>query len=144
MRDFLERHRRSTPPLIAFCAGVTGVMSRILALEWGSWATYASTGFGHEAAPGQTSLPDLIGMYRIEEMDDDTRFAALIGTPLAQSISPAIHNAAYHADQVNFRYVPIELKTTRGFGDLRKIAVALKIRGFSVTAPWKIKIMKYI
>lgn len=144
MRDFLDRHRRSTPPLISFCAGVTGVMSRILALEWGSWATYAAAGFGREAAPGQASLPDLVGMYRIEDMDDDTRFAALIGSPLTHSLSPAIHNAAYHAAQLNFRYVPMELSGTRGFADLKKVAVALKIRGFSVTAPWKIKIMKHL
>ena len=144
IRDFLARHRRGTPPLISFCSGVTGVMSRILALEWGSWATYAAAGFGREAAPGQTSLPDLVGMYRIEDVDDDTRFAALIGSPLAHSLSPAIHNAAYHADQVNFRYVPMDLPGARGLADLKKVAVALKIRGFSVTAPWKIKVMKHL
>ncbi|HEY3175117.1 MAG TPA: shikimate dehydrogenase [Candidatus Polarisedimenticolia bacterium] len=144
VRDFLQRHRRASPPVISFCSGATGVMSRIMALEWGSWATYASAGFGREAAPGQASLPDLVGMYRIEDIDHDTRFAVVIGSPLARTLSPAIHNAAYHTDGLNSRYIPMEIPDRRGLRDLRRIARQLKIRGFSVTAPYKIPVMRHL
>lgn len=144
VRDFLQRHRRASPPIASFCRGVAGVMSRIMALEWGSWATYASAGFGREAAPGQTSLPDLVGMYRIEDLDRDTRFAAVIGSPLGHTLSPAIHNAAYHTDGLNFRYVPMEIPAKRALRDLRRIAQELKVRGFSVTAPYKIPVMEHL
>ena len=144
VRDLLRKIDRATPPLITFCMGAEGTLSRIMALAWGSWATYASAGSGRESAPGQLSLPDLLGMYRIEEIDDETRLAGIVGTPLGHTLSPAIHNAGYRADGLNFRYVPLEITASTGLRELRDLARALRIRGFSVTAPYKIKMMRHL
>jgi shikimate dehydrogenase len=65
-----------------------------------------------------------------------TRVLALIGHPVAHSLSPAMHNAAFVADGLDFVYVcldvdPDELpKAVRGLE-------ALKLRGFNVTMPHK-------
>ena len=49
-------------PLIAFCMGPFGKMSRLACLAMGAYLTYASTARGHEAAPGQIPLDDLRAM----------------------------------------------------------------------------------
>jgi 3-dehydroquinate dehydratase-1 len=46
-------------PLIAFCMGPFGKMSRLACLALGAYLTYASPARGHEAAPGQIPLDDL-------------------------------------------------------------------------------------
>ncbi len=143
-RDLLRDLAGADPPVISFCMGVAGVLSRVMALQWGSWATYASAGPDLEAAPGQLSLADLIGMYRVEEIDEETRLTGLLGRPLGHSLSPAIHNAAYRADELNFRYVPIEVPTPAGLGDLREVARRLGMRGFSVTTPYKLAVLRHL
>ncbi len=141
VRDFLRRAGRSEPRVAAFCMGPAGVVSRILALEWGSWAVYASPGSGRETAPGQLSLTDLIGVYRVGEIEDETRFTAIIGTPLAHSLSPVMHNAAYGEQALDYRYVPLEIPHASGLKDLRSLARELRLRGISVTAPYKTRVM---
>jgi 3-dehydroquinate dehydratase type I len=49
-------------PLIAFCMGGVGKMSRLACLAMGAYLTYASPARGHEAAPGQIPLDDLRAM----------------------------------------------------------------------------------
>jgi 3-dehydroquinate dehydratase type I len=49
-------------PLIAFCMGPLGKMSRLACLALGAYLTYASPARGHEAAPGQIPLDDLRAM----------------------------------------------------------------------------------
>lgn len=49
-------------PLIAFCMGVLGKMSRLACLALGAYLTYASPARGREAAPGQIPLDDLRAM----------------------------------------------------------------------------------
>jgi len=49
-------------PLIAFCMGPFGKMSRLACLALGAYLTYASPARGHEAAPGQIPLDDLRAM----------------------------------------------------------------------------------
>jgi len=134
----------AAPPLVCFAMGSAGTLTRVMAPEWGSWATYACSAAGKAAAPGQVCLPDLIGMYRIEDIDDETRLAGIIGTPLHHTLSPAIHNAAYHADGINFRYLPIEIPAAEGLKHLKKMMRGLRLRGLSVTAPYKIRVMKYL
>jgi 3-dehydroquinate dehydratase/shikimate dehydrogenase len=144
VQDLLRRAHGGAAPLISFCMGSEGVPSRILALEWGSWATYASAANGEATAPGQISLADLVGVYRIEDIDDETRYAGIIGNPLGHTLSPAMHNAAYHAEGINFRYLPLELSRPSDLRRLAPLAKALHLRGFSVTAPWKIAIMRQL
>ncbi|OPL14449.1 MAG: hypothetical protein AVO38_02455 [delta proteobacterium ML8_D] len=49
-------------PLIAFCMGPFGKMSRLACLAMGAYLTYASPSRGHETAPGQISLDELRAM----------------------------------------------------------------------------------
>jgi 3-dehydroquinate dehydratase type I len=51
-------------PIITFCMGETGKISRLLAPLFGSCWTYASPGQGQASAPGQMSIRDMKRIYR--------------------------------------------------------------------------------
>lgn len=65
-----------------------------------------------------------------------TKLLALIGQPVSHSLSPAMHNAAFTADGLDFAYVCLDVdpddvpEAVRG-------AAALKLRGFNITMPHK-------
>src|SRR5918999_5509550 len=65
-----------------------------------------------------------------------TRLLALIGQPVGHSLSPAMHNAAFAADGLDFVYVCLDVDPD-ALPDAVKGAVALKLRGFNVTMPHK-------
>ena len=65
-----------------------------------------------------------------------TRLLALIGQPAGHSLSPAMHNAAFAADGLDFVYVCLDVESD-ALPDAVKGAVALKLRGFNVTMPHK-------
>jgi shikimate dehydrogenase len=65
-----------------------------------------------------------------------TELLALIGHPVGHSLSPAMHNAAFVADGLDFVYVCLDVEP----GDLPAAVSglqALKFRGFNVTMPHK-------
>lgn len=67
-----------------------------------------------------------------------TRLFGVLGNPVAHSLSPAMHNAAFKNKGVNAVYVPLavtELETA--FQCLKALAFA----GVSVTVPYKVAIM---
>jgi 3-dehydroquinate dehydratase type I len=51
--------------LICFGMGEAGVMSRVFSPLFGGAFTYASAGIGMESAPGQLTIADLKGVYRL-------------------------------------------------------------------------------
>ncbi|CAA9394140.1 MAG: Shikimate 5-dehydrogenase I alpha [uncultured Rubrobacteraceae bacterium] len=65
-----------------------------------------------------------------------TKLLALIGDPVGHSLSPAMHNASFAADGLDFVYVALKV----GADDLPvavRGAAALGLRGFNVTMPHK-------
>lgn len=70
-------------------------------------------------------------------LDGGTQLAGLIGWPIAHTLSPAIHNAAYEAMGLNWVYVPLAVRDgaalAKGVAGLR----AFPFVGFNVTMPYK-------
>jgi shikimate dehydrogenase len=66
----------------------------------------------------------------------DTRLAALIGSPVRHSLSPAIHNAAFGACGLDWVYVALEVPARRVLQALDGMR-AFGIEGLSVTMPHK-------
>lgn len=62
--------------------------------------------------------------------------AALIGSPVAHSLSPVIHQAAFDAAGVDWRYVAFDVAAGRADEALQAMR-ALGIAGMSVTSPHK-------
>jgi shikimate dehydrogenase len=71
-----------------------------------------------------------------------TRLCAVIGNPVAHSLSPALHNAAFNALDLDFVYVSFRVE------DLKNALAGMRaldnFRGMSVTIPHKIEAMEYM
>ena len=65
-----------------------------------------------------------------------TQLAAVIGSPIAHSISPAIHNAAFVACALDWIYLAFEVRDGDAPAALEAVRT-LGIRGLSVTMPHK-------
>ena len=73
-------------------------------------------------------------------IDGHTQLVGLIGWPVAHSLSPAMHNAAFDALGLNWRYVPLPVMPGRVKVAVRGLA-ALGFRGANVTVPHKQAVM---
>ena len=69
-------------------------------------------------------------------LDSSTRLAAIIGNPVAQSLSPIIHNAVFESLKVNWLYLAFLVESGKVRNALDAMAV-LGIAGYSVTMPHK-------
>jgi len=110
--------------------GRTGVATRVLAGHFGSRWTYAGAGI----APGQIPVHRLLGEYHFRRVRPDAAVYAILGRPVVDSLSPAMHNAGFAALGLNAVYVPLE---TRDLADLRAFGTKVGLRGASVTIPFK-------
>ena len=72
-----------------------------------------------------------------------TKMYAVIGDPIDHSLSPTIHNAAFRKLDMDCTYIAYKIskeELEEGILSLKKI----DIKGFNVTIPHKINIMKYL
>ena len=72
-----------------------------------------------------------------------TNIVGLIGHPVEHSFSPPMHNAAFDALGMDYTYVAFDVNPA----ELQKAiegARSLNIKGFNVTIPHKIEVMKYL
>lgn len=133
--------RRCKKPTLALAMGEAGVISRILARKFGAFGTFASLKQGAESAPGQLTLDDMRNVYRWDAQNESTQIFGVIGSPVAHSMSPLIHNTAFAAAGINAVYVPLLIEPDAEFFNIFMQAVVdrgyLNFRGFSVTIPHK-------
>lgn len=76
-------------------------------------------------------------------LDSGTRLAAVIGDPVAQSLSPIIHNAVFESLKVNWLYLAFLVETGKVKDALDAMSV-FGIAGFSVTMPHKTEVAKLV
>jgi shikimate dehydrogenase len=69
-------------------------------------------------------------------IDGNTQLVGLVGWPVEHTLSPAMHNAAFQARGLNWRYVPLPVRPGHVEAALRGL-VALGFRGANVTVPHK-------
>ncbi|WP_454064197.1 shikimate dehydrogenase [Candidatus Nitrospira salsa] len=73
----------------------------------------------------------------------ETQLCGVLGNPVHHSLSPAIHNAAFHHLGLNFVYLALPV-TKDVEGAIRGIRALGNLRGFSVTIPHKVAVMPYL
>jgi 3-dehydroquinate dehydratase / shikimate dehydrogenase len=144
----VERARRDCLGAIAVSMGAAGVLTRVLAPAFGAALTYGSLEAGRETAPGQLTARELRELYRVHELNRETLVTGLVGSPVAHSLSPHMHNAAFEARGLNAVYLPFEVSDAGAF--VRRMArprtreLSWNLRGFSVTAPHKRTIVEQL
>jgi len=138
----LARGRRSR---VIVPMGEMGQAARVLALREGSALVYAPIAAAVATAPGQTSLEEFARAGGIGRpagarwLTRKTRVYAVIGDPVAHSLSPLMHNAAFALRRQNAIYVAFRVLALRDF--LRAVG-PLGISGFSVTLPHKEEMLR--
>jgi 3-dehydroquinate dehydratase/shikimate dehydrogenase len=132
----IELLRKAKRPTVAFCHGDLGYPSRILALKYGAPFTYAAFNKERGVVPGMPSFEDLDRVYRPSSIGPTTEIFGVIGDPVAHSLSPIVHNAAFRALEIDARYLPF--RVPRGqIPQFLKAYNAIPVRGYSVTIPHK-------
>jgi len=71
-----------------------------------------------------------------------TQFCMVIGNPIAHSLSPAIHNAAFQALDLDFVYLACRVEDVKSA--LAGMRALSNFRGMSITIPHKIEAMKHV
>jgi 3-dehydroquinate dehydratase / shikimate dehydrogenase len=128
--------KRATKPTICFGMGDFGFPTRFTSLKFGAPWIYALFNKDRELAPGMPSLSDFRTIYPVWRIDADTKFYALFGDPVAQSLSPILHNHLFLRNKVNAVYLPFRVPD----GHLKETVTAMTVvpmAGYSVTIPHK-------
>ena len=133
---------------IVFCMGEAGLVSRIIAKKLNSFVTYASVDEKSATAPGQLSIEQLKTIYRWSSINQDTELYGIIASPVAHSLSPAVHNACFAEMRADKLYLPLLVEGGKDkFDRFMKNVLNrrwLGFRGFSVTIPHKQNALDYV
>ncbi len=144
----LVKANRQNRQIIPIAMGEAGKWTRILGLAHGAFMTYASLEAGDETAPGQISAHDLINVFRVKQLDENTAVYGIIGGNTSYSVSPYMHNAAFRGAGINSVFVPLQVTGLDEF--MRRMVkpeareIELNFKGFSITNPHKQTIIKHL
>jgi 3-dehydroquinate dehydratase/shikimate dehydrogenase len=151
IRDNLEAFeliQSRQKPTIALCMGEAGLISRILAKKFGAFLTFASLESGGGTAPGQISIHDMKRLYRWDAMNARTKVYGVVASPVAHSMSPAIHNAAFDETGHDGVYLPLLVnpgyESFKAFMESFVNFAGLDLSGLSVTLPHKENALRYL
>jgi 3-dehydroquinate dehydratase / shikimate dehydrogenase len=114
--------------------GPHGTHTRVLAARLKNRWTYC--GGGH--APGQMPASRMLSEFQFRRIRPDADLFAVAGSPIAHSLSPAMHNAGFAHTGFNATYVALD---ARDACDFANFARAMKLSGASITSPLKVSMM---
>ncbi|HEX9986035.1 MAG TPA: type I 3-dehydroquinate dehydratase, partial [Thermoanaerobaculia bacterium] len=117
--------------------GDRGLYSRILAPFLGSALMFVAPSEEKSAAPGQLTLERALAIYGDRRTYRDPAVFAVVGNPVAHSLSPTIHNPLFREHGLNAVYTAAHLD------QFEEILGAKGIKGLSITAPFKEDAFRY-
>jgi 3-dehydroquinate dehydratase/shikimate dehydrogenase len=128
--------------------GEAGIISRIIARKLGSFVTFASIDQQSATAPGQVTVRQFKDLYQYEAIDTETGLYGVIGSPVAHSLSPAVHNMSFAKAKVNKLYLPLLVEgRSSDFNRFMQNILRrqwLGFAGLSVTIPHKQNALDYV
>jgi len=136
----LDLMRSEPDGRIVVAMGECGLMSRVLARKCAAFGTFCAASTDSVTAPGQASLARMIHEFGWPRHDRSTEVFAVLGSPIAHSLSPALFNHLFAASGGNAVYLPIRVDSE---ADLQQLLAGvcrrdwLHVQGFSVTVPHK-------
>ena len=139
--------------IIAMCMGVEGRISRVIAPFMGAYFSFAALDSCAQSAPGQFTVREMRQISNLIRGNRPNKSAAvissgqdlqnyvLLGNPVAQSLSPLMHNAALKEMGIDGRYSAFCVSNLESaLCGIR----GMDIRGVSVTIPYKVSVMEYL
>lgn len=140
----LIESRSLSAHVVGIAMGEEGLISRVLGPRAGAAFTFASAGDGTEGeatAPGQVSARTMLDLFRLDQLDQATRIFGVAGNPIAHSLSPHMHNAAFRREIVNAIMLPLKVRILE---DLLSLARDLPLAGVAVTMPLKQEVLPHL
>jgi 3-dehydroquinate dehydratase/shikimate dehydrogenase len=129
----LDLSRSVEAGVILLGMGEHGTVTRVMPSRFRSNWTYA----GALAGIGQLTPTALVDEFRFRDIGPDTAVYGIVGRPVAHSVSPAMHNAAFRAAGIDAVYLPLPAVDV---DDFVAFAQAFGVKGASVTIPYKVAI----
>lgn len=123
-------------PTISFCMGEFGIPSRLLAGRYGAPFTYATFSQDRAMAPGQLTFDEMRDVFHYDKIDAATDVYGVVADPVAHSMSPLIHNAAFAYLGMNKVYLPFRVPQDALTATIEALEW-LPVQGYSVTLPHK-------
>jgi 3-dehydroquinate dehydratase/shikimate dehydrogenase len=146
--DVLDLLREQKGDLIAFCMDEPGFVTRVIAKKLGGFLTFASINEETATAPGQPTAAQMKNTFRWDSIDAQTELYGVIGSPIAHSLSPAVHNGCFTEAGLNKVFLPLLVAGGQAefnaFVDNILSRPWLDFRGFSVTIPHKESAIEYV
>jgi shikimate 5-dehydrogenase/3-dehydroquinate dehydratase len=140
LREFLPRLSGWVGPKTAvFTTGASGPLARTWARELGEPVVFASlpdSGGPDRTAPVEPSQVPVDQLHRSWAVGEGRRFAVL-GHPIAHSLSPAIHAGWLASEGRAASFVALDVLDEAEFRLLAASSSLGRGDGWSVTAPWK-------
>jgi 3-dehydroquinate dehydratase / shikimate dehydrogenase len=130
-------------PTVGLCMGEIGMPTRILCGKFGAPFSYATFHSERKMAPGQIGYKQMREIYHYDDINADTEVYGITADPVAHSMHPVVHNAAFHARKMNKVYVPFRVPRD----DLRSFmddCRGLEIKGLSVSIPHKDDVVRFL
>ncbi len=139
MRLILAVREMPQSDKIVLGMGAVGFPTRVLATILGSFLSYVSAN-GRLAAPGHVDPETMNTLYGFRSISESTSVCGIIGSPLAGSRSPLIHNRGFRMLGIDAVYLPFP---TDNLGDFFEIARLIRMKGVSVTIPYKEEVIRF-
>ena len=151
MIPYAKKHSQK---IIAMCMGAEGRISRVVAPFMGSYLSFAALDSDEQSAPGQLTVRQMKQINNLIQGNSlpnksaavtssgrDLQNYVLLGNPVAQSLSPLMHNAALKEMGIDGHYNAFCVSNLES--TLSGIK-GMDIRGASVTIPYKVSVMEYL
>lgn len=136
---FVKEH----PKTSAICMGEKGEFARVLGPVAGNLIDYASADSEEQTGPGQLTVSELVDVYHYPSLNRHTSIYGLIGDPVEKSPGHLYHNGVFQKLGLNAVYVKMVVKPEE-LSEFVPLAIAIGIRGLSVTIPLKEKILPFL
>ncbi|MEI6527507.1 MAG: shikimate dehydrogenase [Planctomycetota bacterium] len=132
----IELMRNAKIPTIGIAMGDYGSMTRILGTRYGAPFTFCVFNLDRRVAPGQLSYHDMKNIYRVDSITDKTKIFGVVADPVAHSYSPMLHNSAFQANELDYRYLPFRV-AANDIEPFVRWCQREGVGGLSVTIPHK-------
>jgi len=135
--------KRSRIPTVGICMGEIGIPSRILAGKFGAPFSFAALQGERALEPGQLGYTQMRDTYRYDSIGADTEVYGVIADPIANDLSPVVHNAAFAEHKLDKVFVPFRVPRD-DLPTFMNTCPELGIKGLTVAIPHKDEVVRHL